>query len=47
MTIDDYEQMIDLWNSIEGLALSNANSVNGRAIHFGQVSAKKKLYNLE
>lgn len=26
MTIIDYEQMIDLWNGIEGLALSNADS---------------------
>ncbi|ULL18771.1 GNAT family N-acetyltransferase [Paenibacillus sp. H1-7] len=26
MTIRDYEQMIELWKSIEGLALSNADS---------------------
>ncbi|SFM30157.1 Ribosomal protein S18 acetylase RimI [Paenibacillus sp. 1_12] len=26
MTINDYEQMIELWNDIEGLALSNADS---------------------
>lgn len=26
MTINDYEQMIELWNGIEGLALSNADS---------------------
>ncbi|MDF2721491.1 MAG: family acetyltransferase [Paenibacillus sp.] len=26
MTIDDYDQMIDLWNGIEGLVLSEADS---------------------
>lgn len=26
MTIHDYEQMIELWNGIEGLAISNADS---------------------
>ncbi|AJY76953.1 GNAT family N-acetyltransferase [Paenibacillus beijingensis] len=26
MTINDYEQMIELWNGIEGLALSDADS---------------------
>lgn len=26
MTINDYEQMIELWSGIEGLALSNADS---------------------
>ncbi|WJH37281.1 GNAT family N-acetyltransferase [Paenibacillus sp. CC-CFT747] len=26
MTVNDHEQMIELWNGIEGLALSNADS---------------------